>query len=82
MEYQKTIEKVPTYALCYIINGDVDGITDEDAQAIDQWLEEWKIDIVSPVTDKDGEWHPYFSAYPVFGRLATEVVDCEVLMRS
>ena len=58
MEYQKTIEKVPTYALCYIINGDADGITDEEAKAIGLWLGEWKIDIVSPVTDKDGEWHP------------------------
>lgn len=30
MERFETIEKIPTWALCYIINGDPTGLSDED----------------------------------------------------
>lgn len=80
MDYQKTIEAVPTWALCYIINGDAEGITIDEAAEIDRWLTDLKIDVVSPITDAEGNWSPYFKAYPIFGKGA-EVVDCNILMR-
>ena len=80
MERFETIEKIPTWALCYIINGDSEGISDEEAAEINQWLTDLKIDIVSPITDSEGNWSPYFKAYPIFGKGA-EVVDCNILMR-
>lgn len=80
MDYQKTIEAVPTWALCYIINGDSEGISEEEAAEINQWLTDFKIDIVSPINDSEGNWSPYFKAYPIFGKGA-EVVDGNILMR-
>ena len=32
MEIKKTIEKIPTWAFGYIFNGDMTGLTDEEAQ--------------------------------------------------
>ena len=36
MERFETIEKIPTWALCYIINGDPTGLSDEDIKMV--WL--------------------------------------------
>ena len=51
---EKSIEKIPTWNLCYIINGDATGLTDEEIRLIDNWLNDWKAEIVSPVTDEEG----------------------------
>ena len=32
----ETIEKIPTWALCYIINGDPTGLSDEDIKMVDR----------------------------------------------
>lgn len=45
---------------------------------IDQWTSDWQVQIVSPFTDEEGNAHPYFSHYPLFG-LPTEVEDCDIL---
>lgn len=74
----KTTEKIPTWSLGYIINGDMTGLTDEEIRMIDNWYKEWKIQSVSPVTDEEGNALPYFSHYPLFG-LPAEVEDCEIL---
>ena len=42
MERFETIEKVPTWALCYIINGDPTGLSDEDIKMVDE-VEECKV---------------------------------------
>lgn len=76
----KTTEKIPTWSLGYIINGDTTGLTDEEILMIDKWQSEWNVQVVSPVTDEDedGNAQPYFSHYPLFG-LPAEVEDCEIL---
>lgn len=74
----KTTEKIPTWSLCYLINGDVSGLTDEEIRMIDTWLNDWEVQIVSPVTDGEGNAQPYFSHCPLFG-LPTEVEDCDIL---
>ena len=62
----KTTEKIPTWSLGYIINGDMTGLTDEEIRMIDEWLSKWKVQIVSPLTDEEGNTQPYFSRYPLF----------------
>ena len=76
----KSIEKVPVYSLAYLINGDLDGITDEDVAIIDQWCKRIKLKIISPITDADGNADVYFTSYPAFG-LPTDVMDCVVICR-
>ena len=74
----KTTEKIPTWCLGYIINGDTTGLTDEEIRVIDEWRSDWNVQVVSPITDEEGNAHPYFSHHPLFG-LPTEVEDCEIL---
>ncbi len=44
----ETIEKIPTWALCYIINGDPTGLSDEDIKMVDGFMQKWQVEIVSP----------------------------------
>ena len=74
----KTTEKIPTWSLGYIINGDMTGLTDEEIRMIDEWQSKWNVQIVSPLTDEEGNAQPYFSRYPLFG-LPSEVEDCDIL---
>lgn len=74
----KTTEKIPTWSLCYIINGDAEGLTYDEIRMVDEWVSKWQVQIVSPVTNENGDTQPYFSHYPLFG-LPGEVEDCEIL---
>lgn len=78
MTMEKTTEKIPTWSLGYLVNGDPTGLTDEDIQIADRWYKELGVQIVSPCTDDECDMQPYFSHYPAFG-LPTEVVDCDIL---
>ena len=74
----KTTEKIPTWSLCYLTGGDRAGLTEEELRLIDKWTSDWQVQIVSPLTDMDGNAQPYFSYYPLFG-LPAEVEDCDIL---
>ncbi len=63
----RTTEKIPTWSLAYIINGDATALTDYEVQTIDRWMEQWQVQDVSPLTDKEGNAQPYFTHYPPFG---------------
>ncbi|MCC8175162.1 MAG: hypothetical protein LIO91_01830 [Bacteroidales bacterium] len=69
-----TSEKVPTYALCYLVNGDSTSLTDEEIEMIDTAMSRIGAKDVIPC-----DTEPYFSAYPLFG-LATEVQDCIITL--
>lgn len=69
-------ERVPCWALCCIVNGVIDGLTDEEIQMINGWLNASDYEIVSPVEDSE----KYFSTDPAFG-LPCDVVDCDCLVR-
>lgn len=71
---EKSIEKIPTWALCYIVNGDQTGLTDEEVQMINDIYHRQHIELICP----DYESEPYFSTVPFFGK-ATEVMDCTVI---
>ena len=36
-------EPIPTWALCYLINGDSTGLTDDDLAIVDTWYVENKV---------------------------------------
>lgn len=74
----KTTEKIPTWSLCYLINGERTDLTDEEVRMIDKWTSDWQVQVVSPITDGEGNVQPYFSNHPLFG-LPTEVEDCDIL---
>ncbi len=71
-------EPIPTWALCYLINGDSTGLTDEDLAMIDKWYADNKVQNITTASEEEGITHPYFSHFPAFG-LASEVVDCIVM---
>jgi len=68
----RSIEAIPTWALCYIINGDASGLTDEEIRLVDEAMRKNNIEIVSPRYNED------ISHYPFFG-LPTEVEDCDII---
>lgn len=74
-----TIEKIPVWAVCYLINCTTDNLSDEDKAIIDKWWEQNNVVTVSPATDEEGSSHPYFSHFPAFG-LGSDVIDCNVMM--
>ena len=44
----RSIEAIPTWSLCYIINGDASGLTDEEIRMVDEAIRKNNIEIVSP----------------------------------
>ena len=78
MKRFETIEKIPTWALCYIINGDPTGLSDEDIKMVDGFMQKWQVEIVSPLSQ---EGNVSFSHYPAFG-LPAEVEECKVIYHS
>ncbi len=80
-ENVKSVERIPTYALPYLVNGDATGLTDEDIETIDKAVSRNGIEIVVPIAeDVEAGPQPYFSSSPMFG-LPAEVEDCIVIMR-
>ena len=75
---ETSIEKVPTYALRYLVNDDPTGLTEQEINEIDRLLREQAVELVCPPSDD--EWQPYFSSFPWFGK-PCEVVDCDVVYR-
>lgn len=78
MERSTSVEKIPTWSIGYIINGDSTGLTADEIRMIDSWLNEWQVEIVSPITDGQGNAQPYFSHCPLFG-LPAEVEECDII---
>ena len=78
-KYVKTLSvRIPTWAICYLVNSDDSGLDAEDRKTVDEWVERTRnggrIDVCPP---SDGE--PYFSSWPAFG-LACDVEDCDVIV--
>lgn len=78
MERNTSVEKIPTWSIGYIINGDSTGLTEDEIRMIDNWLNEWQVEIVSPITDGQGNAQPYFSHCPLFG-FPAEVEECDII---
>jgi hypothetical protein len=74
-----SIERIPTWSFGYVVNGDKEGLTDNEVKMVDDYFRENKVVSISPVEeDEETGARPYFSRYPAFGGLACEVEDCVV----
>lgn len=79
---EKDIEKIPTYALPYLVNGDVGDLTDDEIKQIDETCRKLGIELVVPIRDSvEGGAEPYFSNTPMFGK-PTEVEDCIIIYQA
>ena len=79
MKNEMYVERIPTWALCYLVNDDPSGLSEEDIRMVDEFVNKNNVSIVDPVrTNEDGDFHEYFSHYPAFG-LGTDVVDCNIV---
>lgn len=48
MKKYKTTEKIPTWSLCYLVNGDATGLTDEEIALVDKWYQDNRVEIILP----------------------------------
>lgn len=78
-DMETDVEKVPTYALGYLVNGDASGLTEREVNEIDRLLREQAVELICPPSS-DEERQPYFSHSPWFGK-PCEVIDCDVVYR-
>ena len=71
-----TIEKIPSWALEWLINGDASGLDDSEMSMIDKWLgDNLCLYVCPPASDAE----PYFTSHPAFG-LPCEVYECECMI--
>mgnify|MGYP001195757843 CR=1 FL=1 len=77
MQKFDSTENIPTWSLPYLMNDDPSGLTDEEIKMVDDFVNQWQVQVVSPI-EVDGEAQPEFSYYPLFGQ-AAEVEPCIVI---
>lgn len=70
---KKGIEEVPAWALNYIVNGDATELSIEETEAIDKFMRDSKIMLLSIIDDSQ-----HFTPFPPFG-LPCNVYDCNVI---
>ena len=60
MQKFESTENIPTWSLPYLINDDPSGLTDEEIKMVDDFVNQWQVQVVSPI-EVDGEAQPEFS---------------------
>lgn len=50
-----TIEPIPTLALCYLINDDRSGLTEEEVTMIDRWYNSNRVVTITTASEEEGE---------------------------
>lgn len=70
--------QIPAWALAYLVNGELDGYTDEEILTMQNWEREIDAAIVSP----EENFEEHFSAWPEFGSLPCAVVSCDVVQNA
>lgn len=53
---EKDIEKIPTYALPYLVNGDAGNLTEDEIKLIDEACQEQGIELVVPISGNVEGW--------------------------
>jgi len=69
MKIEKDTSPIPCWALGYIFNAEIEGITEEEIKLIDSFLSD--IETINPPNEE-----PYFHKINFWG-LATNFQDCE-----
>ena len=76
---KESFEKVPVWALAYLVSGDSRGYMPQEVQVVDDFCKRRHIKHIYPLAEDDeGDWTPYYTDTPLFGG-PTEVVDCIVI---
>lgn len=47
-------EPIPTWALCYLINGDSTGLTENDIAMIDNWYADNNVQTITTASENEG----------------------------
>lgn len=69
------VERIPQWAVCYLVNADSSGLSDEDKQMVDRWilkLADEGLELLRPIDGTENG----FCSHPAFG-LPCETVDFE-----
>lgn len=66
--------EIPEWALCYLVNGDLTGLSDEDTKMVQDWEKDNHVYDVEPLGEEGS-----FSWHPEFGK-ACNVVECNVFI--
>lgn len=75
MKHKEVIKMgIPEWALCYLVNGDLTGLSDEDIEIVQEWEKKNHVYEVEPLEEEGS-----FSYYPEFGK-ACNVVECNVFI--
>lgn len=75
MKHKEVIKmEIPEWALCYLVNGDSTGLSDEDTKMVQDWERDNHVYEVEPLEEEGS-----FSRYPEFGK-ACNVVECNVFI--
>lgn len=76
-----SLEKIPSWALCYLVNGDATGLSEEDIAIVNDWMKKTKFIDLEVVKYESGDAYTYFTHYPAFGK-ATDVTDCIIKFKN
>lgn len=74
--FSRYTERIPAWAICYIVNGDPSGLTVEEISMVDKWVRKSSYEVISPSGGQE-----YFCSCPAFGP-AADVLDCDCLIRN
>lgn len=80
-KYRTVLKKVPipTWAFDYLVYDDASGLTSEDKQCVDSWVERTREGGRIDVCCSTKEECAYFCRHPAFG-LPSDVEDCNVVI--
>ena len=68
---------IPAWALSYLINADAEGLSDEDRDTVDRWVQSFLPGaFLISIEDNDNE---FFTWHPEFGKACTCVKGCVVI---
>ena len=76
-----TVERVPSYAVCYLVNADSTGLEDEDIEAIDGWVDMMLEEGYDMTVFDFMEEEPHFTSRPAFG-LACDCYETKIYKRN
>ena len=74
--------RIPAWALPYLINQEVSGLSSDDFHVVEKWLRHWQNEaitlgghlVISPLDERE-----FFTKYPEFG-LACDCVECDIIV--
>ena len=49
MQKFESTENIPKWSLPYLINDDPSGLTDEEIKMVDDFVNQWQVQVVSPI---------------------------------